>query len=110
MNEQPRWTLHYDDGSTFSAHDGEPNDSPALGVVFVTQPYAESADIVGDGAKALLFRADRGEWMPVFDSFGLMDQLAHHAPNIVCVRPGRQMWTPDFKRLATKAAREMRGR
>lgn len=104
------WCLIYEDGTEFSSIEGEPNDSPKTGVIFVLQRGSPNGDILGEGAKALIYRIDKGGWMPVFDSFGLMDQLMHFAPVISCVRPGRQMWTPDYKRLAIKHTREMRGR
>lgn len=106
----PDWTLHYEDGSTFSSDDGRPDDSPRFGAIFVLQPRVDGADLVGDGAKALIYRVDKGGWMPVFDDFGLMDQLTHYSRQIVCTRFGRQVWTPEYSRMAGEAARRMRGR
>lgn len=104
------WRLVYEDGSTFTSEQGKPNDSPKTGSIFVQQRGVNGADIVGEGAKAIIYREDKGGWMPVYDEFGLMDQLMHFAPVISCVRPGRQMWTPEFKELAIRFNREMRGR
>lgn len=106
----PDWVIHYEDGTRFSSDQGNPNDSPGFGALFVTQPGINGMDIVGDGAKVLIYRTDLGGWLPVWDDYGIMDQFTHFMPVISCARWGRQAWVPDFKKIANRAAKEMRGR
>jgi hypothetical protein len=102
------WTLHYENGTTFSSEDGEPQDSLPWGVVFVCQPGVNSRDVLW-GHDFLLYRTDLGHWTG-HDLIGLVDQLTHFAHKVTAVRPGREMDTDTLKAMIRAAALEMRGR
>jgi hypothetical protein len=102
------WTLYYENGTKFTNLEGDPQDSPPFGVVFVTQPGLNSRDLIW-GVNYLIFRRDLGYWTG-HDQIGLFDQLAHFAHLIDSVRPGREMDTDKLKKMIQTATLEMRGK
>ena len=100
------WRIYYGDGSTFSSADGEPQESPAWGAVLVTQPAVKGMDTLLLNDPFFVHRADRALWLTC-DYPGLMDQLAHYAHAIDCVRVGRWAEPGDWKAIAARAREEV---
>jgi hypothetical protein len=101
------WTLYYEDGSTFTSAEGEPNDSSEWGVVCITQ-NVPNRDVVWN-ENYYIYRTDRGYWTG-HDLIGFVDQQVHFAPYIICVRVGRDGDTTEFKRILKEATIKMRGK
>jgi hypothetical protein len=102
-----RWKLWYEDGSTFSSDQGEPNDSPVSGLLAVGQPGVDYKDVVWN-ENFYIYRRDHGYWSG-HDVFGLVDQVTHFAPVIGCVRAGRDTANSTMKGVARAATIEVRG-
>lgn len=113
-----RWKLVYEDETEFTDLDGEPWESPPLGVIICLQPGPYEDMIHGEmvqggmlrGKWAVLYRRDAGRWMPV-DEFGLIDQTMRHGWEGLVCRPGVTM--PDrgeFKAIWQPYLDEVRGR
>ena len=100
-----RWRIYYADGSTFSSDEGEPKDSPPWGAVLVTQRDVPGMDVLS-GEPFFVHRADLDLWLKV-DEVGLMDQMAHFAHVIDCVRPGRWAPVPEWKAICRRADEEL---
>lgn len=64
----PSWTIYYDDGTTFSSHDGEAFDAPAVGVVAVVQDGHQTQH----GKDAWYWR--EGRWCGC-DQWGMLDYM-----------------------------------
>lgn len=99
------WTLHYEDGSTFTSEQGKPYDSPGWGVIFITQDVP-GRDVVWN-EQHYIYRADRGYWTG-HDDIGMIDQHVHFTPVIICHRVGRDMDTVEFKRMLQEATLKIR--
>lgn len=70
-----RWRIHYDDGSTFSNEDGDPEYAPGRGVLVIAQAQH-------DVGREILARKDfyyweRGRWWGA-DLYGVYDYLARN--------------------------------
>lgn len=102
------WRIYYTDGSTFSSDDGEPWESPSWGAALVVQPEVVGMDTLYYGNPFFLHRTDLDQWFNVDDT-GLIDQFAHFAHVIDCVRPSRWMPTVEWKELMRRAAEEKAG-
>ena len=102
------WRLHYEDGSTFTDNDGEPWESPPLGVCLVVQPKA-SQDILATDPFAI-YRKDVDRWMEV-DLVGLIDQHQTFGPDVVATRVTRRLPSlKDFRDLYRSVVLEVRGK
>jgi len=102
------WKLWYEDGSMFSSTDGQPWESPELGLVLVTQPDMDY-DILRD-VNHYLYREDIQRWVN-FDNVGLFDQLTARINEFSCYRLGR--WIPvrsEWLKIRDKAILEVRGK
>lgn len=96
------WRIYYGDGTTFSSTEGAANDAPPHGVVAIVYPDPE----IG---RAVLHQWDwyylkGGSWWGS-DTFGLLDQFMHHAPEITAVKQGRTFTNAAY-RAALQAAVE----
>lgn len=111
MTWQPptyRWKIWYEDGSAFSSDDGEPWESPPLGVVVIAQPRHDT-DILIDRTH-YIYREDENCWA-VHDLLGLADQLLTRARHISCYRIGRMMASRSaFRKIWREAVVEVRGK
>ena len=103
------WKLWYEDGSTFSSEEGEPWESPVLGVCLLAQPKVRSVDILAS-RDYLIYREDVGHWMEV-DIAGLFDQQQNSARHITCFRMTRLLPSrDDFAKLHHSVVLEVRGK
>ena len=103
-----RWRLSYEDGRTFSNEDGEPWESPYLGVMLLDQP-GHDEDILAT-SDYLIFRSDVGRWMEV-DISGLFDQLTTYGRFITCFRRTRRLPSrTEFRRRHREVVLELRGK
>jgi hypothetical protein len=112
-----RWKLVYfdgwaEDGSArlleFTDADGEPWESPEIGLILVLQP-GFVYDILRD-VNNYLYDEELGRWVN-FDDRGFFDQLTRNIRHYSCFRngwwiPDRDKWTPIHKRYAI----EVRGK
>ena len=66
------WIIYYEDGSSFTSSDGNPEDAPRLGVLLVANIDKEVGKILHHRADFYIRKMD--QWLPA-DKFGLMDYL-----------------------------------
>ena len=104
----PTWRLYYEDGSTFDSDQGEPWESPELGICLVAQP-GKDQDILAT-RDYVIYRTDVERWMET-DIAGLYDQLMTNVRYINCFRLTRQLpITAEFRELLRAVTIEVRGR
>lgn len=74
-----KWKIYYDDGSTFSNEEGEPEDAPGFGIVTIVQadPYVGRA--VCDGWDFYYWVEEEQKWWGS-DWLGFIDRLTHRLP------------------------------
>ena len=95
-----RWRIYYGDGSTFDDTAGEPNDAPAHGVVAVVYPDLEVGRFVLHQWD--WYYCKNGEWWGS-DTFGLLDQMMHFAPQITAIKQGRTFTNPEYRTVLGRA-------
>jgi len=103
-----KWRIYYEDGSTFSNADGEPEDSPAWGSVIVRD---KDKLLMGRNADYFLYDKKLKCWHQAGEredegsvSVALIDHLAHNVHNISCVRPARWVASDEaFKKICARA-------
>lgn len=100
----PKWTLYYEDGSTFSDIDGAPHESPPWGVVAVAQPDIEPAVMVN--SDWLMYRTDQAAWAEC-GSDGFHDHATHYGHLIGCWRQTRWIRREDFKAIWARAREDV---
>jgi hypothetical protein len=103
-----RWKLVYYDGTEFTDLDGEPWESPEIGLVLVLQP-GQKYDILRD-VNNYLYDEEFGCWVN-FDDRGLFDQLTRDIRRYSCYRNG--WWVPvkeEWTKIRDKYVLEVRGR
>ena len=91
-----RWRLYYQDGTTFSNEDGDPQDSPPMGVVALLQPGASPEIMVN--ADWLLYRTDFEEWAEC-GSDGMEDHAVLWGDRISAFRKTLWIRRPDFEEI-----------
>jgi hypothetical protein len=103
-----KWKLWYEDETSFSNEDGEPWESPILGVCLVVQPE-EAHDFLAS-APYVIYREDVGRWMEV-DFPGFIDQQQTYGRFITCTRVTRQMTCRrEFREFKREKVVEVRGK
>lgn len=94
------WTIYYDDGSTFSSLDGEPEDAPGYGVLAITQNRENTVLASQD---FYLYREDYGCWIEVHIE-GLIDHLVTAAHHVRAVKAGRTVPLSVYERVLRDVA------
>lgn len=65
------WIIYYEDGTSFTSEQGNPEDAPRLGVLVVANKDVEVGKVLHHRADFYIWRE---EWLPA-DKFGIMDYL-----------------------------------
>jgi hypothetical protein len=104
-----KWRLYYEDGSTFTDHEGSPWDSPHFGVIGVAQPFAADRfkTRLFDG-DYFIYRTDYNCWLDV-NLDGLLDHLTDAAQYIVAVRPGRLVLSTTWHDMMKQMVEDLDG-
>lgn len=97
------WRIYYDDGSTFDASQGEPEDAPSYGVQIIAQAsrYGRECLHLWDW---YYWREDNEKWWGS-DIFGVLDMLLHNQP-LRALKQGRNTNSANFEQLMHKAAHD----
>jgi len=97
------WRIYYDDGSTFDSSQGEPEDAPSFGVVFIPQPDEQVGRMVMQGWDWYYFNKS-GQWWGC-DIYGLLDRLLHNLPTRA-LKQGRTMGNDAYQKLRSVATND----
>ena len=101
-NSLLRWRLYYEDGTTFSSADGDPEDAPPWGVVSAVCRDKDDPRHVNamHGTGFDYYVWDGEEWWGV-DQIGLIDRLASRKAKVVCF--GRTISTTTFQEIVGRS-------
>lgn len=92
------WRIYYSDDSTFDSSQGEPHESPPLGVQAIVQPDPDMGRVIEWGKDYYWWVGDRWDGG---DLFGLFDYLSQ--PGVKVVRFGRSMSNAAFRAVYARA-------
>jgi hypothetical protein len=103
-----QWKLVYYDGTEFTNEDGEPWESPEIGLVLVLQPGLDY-DVLRD-VNHYLYDTELGRWINC-DDRGIWDRLTREIRRYSCYRSGWNVPVrAEFEKIREKYMLEIRGR
>ena len=93
------WKIFYDDGSSFSNEDGEPEDAPGVGAVVIADSVANYTAHRWDW---YYWRPSKGEWWGA-DIHGLLYQLCKNPRDTLAVKQGGMVTTQFYQKCMRDA-------
>lgn len=99
-----RWCIFYDDGSTFSNEEGNPEDAPVFGVQVIVQDWCQPPQVIHK-TDFYWWRPDDERWA-AGDIFGFIDQSANFGAT--WVKQGRTIYGKNrdaFKEINARAVK-----
>jgi hypothetical protein len=102
-----QWRIYYDDGSTFSNGDGEPEDAPGMGVVFIVCASDAYGRRIMCGWDFYYYRPDAPDvkWWGC-NTIGLIDNLANKPRQTLAVKVGRTVSDFEYQTLKRQAEQD----
>ena len=97
------WRIYYEDGSTFDALDGDPEDAPGHGVLCIVQPCEAFGRQVVSGWDFYYYRSSSVTPWWGGDLIGTIDQFVRHPRESRALKMGSMADTPDYQRIRKAA-------